>query len=153
MPPDIASSRGRPRCRPPDQGTRTHAAIWSRRNLDSSSRPGSDNGSRNNAPGRSGASPKGGCARRDVTVVDVAVLDDVVGMLQRRDVEGLGLPCAVRHSAIGESCNEPAIAGMPGVALEYFHPETQLVFPVLRQDGNRVRPLHAEANHMRVEWS
>jgi hypothetical protein len=42
---------------------------------------------------------------------------------------------------------------MPGVALEHLHAEAQLVFPVLRQNRDRVRPLHAEAYHVRIEWS
>ena len=65
-------------------------------------------------------------------VVDIAVLDDVVGMLQRGDVERLGLPRAVGHGAVGELRNEPSVAGMPGVALEDLHPEAELILPVLR---------------------
>ena len=64
-------------------------------------------------------------------VVNVAVLDYIVWMLQRRNVERLGLPRAIGHSPIGELCNESAVAGMPGVALKDLHPKAQLVFPVL----------------------
>ena len=47
--------------------------------------------------------------------------------------------------------DEPGVAGMPVVAGEHFHAEAELVFPVLRQHGDGVGTLHAEAHHVRVE--
>ena len=88
---------------------------------------------------------------RSGSLVDVSVFDDVVGMLQRRDVERLRLPGAVGHGAVGELGHETAIAGMPAIASEDFHAEAQLAFPVLRKDGNRVGPFDAKSDHVRVE--
>src|SRR4029077_15322253 len=51
-------------------------------------------------------------------VVDVAVLDHIVGMLQRRDVERLRLPRAVRHGAIRKLRDKYSVAVMPGGDLE-----------------------------------
>ena len=84
-------------------------------------------------------------------VVDVAVLDDVIGTVERRDIVRLRLPRAVGDGAIGEFGNEACVAGVPVVALEDLHAEAELVLPVLREHRDRVRLLHAEADDVRVE--
>ena len=55
-------------------------------------------------------------------VVDVAIFDHIMGLCQRRDIEGPRFPGAVSHRAIAKSRYQTAITSMPVGPPVRFHP-------------------------------
>ena len=71
------------------------------------------------------------------------------GIVERRDVEGLGTPVAARAMAVAEVRDEPAVAQVETVV---FHSDAVVCFPVDTHHGIRHGVSGPEPDHVGIEW-